>query len=74
LFGEPNIRRMISVAFRKMLYKTIDHVQVEFEGFILCQNDQQTKKGRYCQDRKPIQTFLEGGSYIKNITKIQRPS
>lgn len=48
------------VAFRKKLYRSIEEIQTDLDGFMTWYNTERTNQGRYCQGRTPMQSFVEG--------------
>ena len=48
------------VAFRKRLYRSIEEIQTDLDGFMTWYNTERTNQGRYCQGRTPMQSFVEG--------------
>lgn len=48
------------VAFRKKLYRTLEEIQTDLDGFMTYYNSERTNQGRHCQGKTPRMTFIEG--------------
>jgi transposase InsO family protein len=48
------------VSFRKKLYRTLEEIQSDLDGFMDYYNRERTNQGRYCQGRTPYETFIDG--------------
>ncbi len=48
------------VSFRKKLYRTLEEIQADLDGFIDYYNRERTNQGRYCQGKTPYETFRDG--------------
>ncbi len=48
------------VAFRKKLYRSTEEIQADFDTFMDWYNEERTNQGCYCQERTPMQTFIDG--------------
>jgi transposase InsO family protein len=48
------------VAFRKKLYRSIEEIQTDLDGFMTWYNAERTNQGRHCQGRTPLATFADG--------------
>jgi Integrase core domain len=48
-----------SVAFRKKLYRTLEELQADLDGWLREYNEQREHSGRYCYGKTPMQTFLD---------------
>lgn len=48
------------VAFRKKLYRSLEEIQADLDGFMASYNNERTNQGRYCHGRTPMQTFTDG--------------
>ncbi|MBN1883647.1 MAG: hypothetical protein JW885_15875 [Deltaproteobacteria bacterium] len=52
------------MAFRKELYRSLEEIQVDLNGFMQYYSEGRTNQGKYCQGRTPRKAFLDGlGSY-----------
>ena len=47
------------VAFRKKIYRTLDELQTDLDGWLIEYNEQRTHQGRWCFGKTPMQTFLD---------------
>jgi transposase InsO family protein len=48
------------VSFRKKLYRALEEIQSDLDGFMDYYNRERTNQGRYCQGRTPYETFVDG--------------
>jgi len=48
------------VSFRKKLYRTLEEIQADLDGFMDYYNRERTNQGRYCQGRTPYEAFTDG--------------
>ncbi len=48
------------VAFRKKLYRALEEIQADLDGFMIYYNTERTNQGRHCQGKTPLMTFIEG--------------
>ena len=47
------------VAFRKKIYRTIDELQNDLDGWVTAYNEIRPHQGRWCYGKTPLQTFLD---------------
>jgi transposase InsO family protein len=47
------------VSFRKKLYKTLEEIQTDLDGFMDYYNHERTNQGKHCQGRTPYETFTD---------------
>jgi transposase InsO family protein len=47
------------VAFRKKIYRTIDELQADLDGWVVEYNDQRPHQGRWCYGKTPTQTLID---------------
>src|SRR5512132_4162565 len=47
------------VAFRKKIYRTIDELQNDLDGWVTAYNETRPHQGRWCYGKTPLQTFLD---------------
>ena len=47
------------VAFRRRIYRSIEELQVDLDGWINYYNCQRTHQGKMCCGRMPMQTLLD---------------
>jgi hypothetical protein len=48
------------VAFRKRLYRALEEIQADLDGFMTYYNVERTNQGGHCQGKTPLMTFIEG--------------
>ncbi len=48
-----------SIAFRKKLYRTLDELQADLDGWLCEYNERREHSGKYCYGKTPLQTFLD---------------
>jgi len=48
------------IAFRKKLYSSLKEIQDDLDDFMNTYNTDRTNQGKYCQERTPLQTFIDG--------------
>lgn len=59
-FHKTILSEFYKVAFRKKIYRTLDELQVDLDGWLRLYNEDRTHQGKHCNGRTPMQTFLEG--------------
>ncbi|MDW8002649.1 MAG: integrase core domain-containing protein, partial [Deltaproteobacteria bacterium] len=47
------------VAFRTKVYRSIEELQVDLDGWLKQYNEERPHSGRYCYGKTPMQTFLD---------------
>ena len=47
------------VAFRKKIYRTLEELQVDLDGWLQEYNEQRPHQGRWCYGKTPRQTFMD---------------
>ena len=53
------------VTFRKKIYRTLEELQVELDGWVEEYNQQRPHQGRWCYGKTPMQTFMDSVSLAK---------
>jgi len=48
------------VSFRKKLYRALEEIQADLDGFMDYYNRERTNQGKHCQGRTPYETFTDG--------------
>lgn len=59
-FHRTILNEFYQVAFRKKVYKTIEELQKDLDGWIFKYNNERTHQGKVCEGRTPMQTLLDG--------------
>jgi len=47
------------VAFRKKIYRTLEELQTDLDGWMVDHNNQRRHQGRWCYRKTPMQTFID---------------
>jgi len=47
------------MAFRKKIYRTLEELQTDLDGWIEEYNEQRPHQGRWCYGKTPMQTFRD---------------
>ena len=58
-FHKTMLNEFYRVAFRKKIYRTIEEIQADLDGWIEEYNQQRPHQGRWCYGKTPMQTFLD---------------
>ena len=53
------------VSFRKKIYRTLEELQTDLDGWLQEYNEQRPHQGRWCYGKTPRQTFIDGVSLAK---------
>lgn len=59
-FHKTILQEFYQVAFRQKLYKTLEELQSDLDGWLTWYNHDRTHQGKMCCGRTPWQTFLNG--------------
>ena len=59
-FHKTILQEFYQVAFRQKLYKTLEELQNDLDGWLTWYNHDRTHQGKMCCGRTPWQTFLDG--------------
>ena len=59
-FHKTILQEFYQVAFRQKLYKTLEELQSDLDGWLTWYNHDRTHQGKMCCGRTPWQTFLDG--------------
>jgi len=58
-FHKTMLNEFYRVAFRKQIYRTLDDLQQDLDGWVQEYNEQRSHQGRWCYGKTPMQTFLD---------------
>jgi transposase InsO family protein len=58
-FHKTMLNEFYRVAFRKKLYRTIEEIQADLDGWMEEYNQHRPHQGRWCYGKTPMQTFLD---------------
>jgi transposase InsO family protein len=59
-FHKTILQEFYQVAFRRKIYRSIEEVQSDLDGWITHYNNERTHQGKMCCGRTPMQTLREG--------------
>ena len=59
-FHKTLLHEFYNIAFRKKIYRSLDELQVDLDGYLRHYNDERTHQGKHCNGRTPTQTFRDG--------------
>ena len=58
-FHKTVLNEFYRVAFRKKVYRSIDELQADLDGWICGYNEARPHQGRWCFGKTPMQTFVD---------------
>jgi hypothetical protein len=58
-FPKTVLDEFYRMAFRKKIYRPIDALQADLDGWIAAYNESRPHQGRWCYGKTPMQTFLD---------------
>ncbi|HWV46402.1 MAG TPA: IS481 family transposase [Nitrospira sp.] len=58
-FHKTMLNEFYRVAFRKKIYRSLDELQTDLDGWLQDYNKQRPHQGRWCYGKTPMQTFIE---------------
>jgi len=58
-FHKTMLNEFYRVAFRKQIYRTLEQLQAELDGWLQEYNEQRSHQGRWCYGKPPMQTFVD---------------
>jgi transposase InsO family protein len=58
-FHKTMLNELYRVAFRKKIYRSLDELQTDLDGWLQDYNKQRPHQGRWCYGKTPMQTFIE---------------
>lgn len=64
-FHKTLLNEFYRVAFRKKIYRTLEELQADLDGWMEEYNSQRPHQGRWCYGKTPMQTFLDSVSLAK---------
>jgi hypothetical protein len=53
------------VSFRKKIYRTLEKLKTDLDGWLQEYNEQRPHQGRWCYGKTPKQTFIDSVSLAK---------
>ena len=59
-FHKTILQEFYQVAFRKKIYRSLDDLQHDLDGWLYRYNHERTHQGKLCCGRPPMQTLLDG--------------
>lgn len=59
-FHKTILQEFYQVAFRKKIYRSLDDLQHDLDGWLYRYNHERTHQGKMCCGRTPMQTLLDG--------------
>jgi len=64
-FHKTMLNEFYRVVFRKKIYRTLEELQTDLDGWIEDYNEQRPHQGRWCYGKPPMQTFVDSVSLAK---------
>ena len=64
-FHKTMLNEFYRVAFRKKIYRALEELQTDLDGWLHEYNEQRSHQGRWCYGKTPMQTFVDGVSLAK---------
>jgi hypothetical protein len=58
------------IAFRKKVYRSIDELKTDLDGWIREYNEARPHQGRWCFGKTPMQTFLDAMPMNRRLIRI----
>ncbi len=58
-FNKTVLNEFYRVAFRKKLYRSLEELQADLDGWLKQYNEERTHQGRWCYGKTPMRTFLD---------------
>ena len=58
-FHKTMLNEFYRVAFRKKIYRTLDELQTDLDGWLMEYNEHRSHQGRWCYGKTPMQTFVD---------------
>ena len=58
-FHKTVLNEFYRIAFRKKVYRSIDELQADLDGWVREYNEARPHQGRWCFGKTPMQTFLD---------------
>lgn len=63
-FHKTMLQEFYQVAFRKKMYRSIEELQTDLDGWMKSYNHERPHSGRYCYGKTPIETFEDSKSIV----------
>ena len=70
-FHRTILQEFYQVAFRKKVYKSIEELQEDLDGWLWHYNFERTHQGKMCCGRTPHETFVDGLNKMREKTVEQ---
>jgi transposase InsO family protein len=64
-FHKTMLHEFYRVSFRKKIYRTLEKLQTDLDGWLQEYNEQRPHQGRWCYGKTPKQTFIDSVSLAK---------
>lgn len=64
-FHKTMLNEFYRVTFRKKIYRTLEELQIDLDGWMEDYNKQRSHQGRWCYGKTPMQTFMDSVSLAK---------
>jgi transposase InsO family protein len=65
-FHKTALNEFYRVAFRRRIYRSIEELQADLDGWIREYNEERPHQGRWCFGKTPMQTFLDAKPLAKD--------
>lgn len=65
-FHKTMLNEFYRVAFRKKIYRTLEELQGDLDGWLQEYNEQRSHQGRWCYGKTPMQTFIDSVPLAKD--------
>ncbi|MEN0059795.1 MAG: IS481 family transposase [Bdellovibrio sp.] len=59
-FHKTALQEFYQLAFRKKVYKTIEELQLDLDGWLKEYNERRPHEGKRCNGKTPMETFIDG--------------
>lgn len=64
-FHNTMLNEFYRVAFRKKIYRTLEELQTDLDGWMAEYNEHRPHQGRWCYGKTPMQTFMDSVALAK---------
>jgi len=58
-FHKTVLNEFYRIAFRKKIYRSLDELQIDLDGWLKLYNEDRPHQGRWCYGKTPVQTFMD---------------
>lgn len=65
-FHRTMLDEFYRVAFRKKLYRSLEELQIDADGWIRQYNQERTHSGKYCYGKTPMSTFIASKGLVES--------